>query len=79
MQPPQNQEVDGTPSKSIGAEMNSKSWIDKHLDKLLGQPHKDAGVQYAHVEFFVGEYRASLDVDQVSAISDKMLPCRREK
>ena len=79
MQPPQNQEVDGTPSNSIGAEINSKAWIDKHLDKLLGHPHKDAGIQYNHIEYFFREYSESLDKDQVSAIRDKLLRCIREK
>ena len=71
----QNQSTDGSPSESIGAPIDSKPWIDKHLDKLLAHPHEDACVQYEHVEDFFGEYEESLDDDQVSAINDEMVRC----
>ena len=64
MQPPQNQEVDGTPPNSIGGEINSKAWIDEHLDKLLGQSSRtDADIQYKNVENFFRKYSESLDND----------------
>ena len=73
MQPPQNQEVNGTPPNSIGVEINSKAWIDEHLDKLLGQSSRtDADIQYKNVENFFCKYSESLDNDQIEWIRDEL-------
>ena len=83
MQPPQTQEVDGTPPNSIGGETNSKAWIDEHLDKLLGQSSRtDADTQFNRVDTFFRTYSESLDEEQIEWIEcelEHQLGRKREK
>ena len=80
MPPSQNRSADGTPSDSIGEDVNSqKPNVNEILDQMLAHPQTDPGVQIDHIEFFVGNFGESLNEVQTRAINEEYTRCLREQ
>ena len=80
MPPSQNRSADGTPSDSIGEDVNSQQPnVNEILDQMLAHPQTDPGVQIDHIEFFVGNFGESLNEVQTRAINEEYTRCLREQ